>query len=150
MYTVYTLRFPDGTRFVGLTSRGWDSATGYKGRNLMSANPRLYDKIASSGGWDHVQWNVLGENYTKEEAYKLRKEYMLDFKAKGIWFMARRKVIPSKDIPTFIGSLFTEVEKWFREKVRERDLPQELVDMVDDLMMETTQEVYDKYYRGEV
>lgn len=150
MYTVYTLRFPDGTRFVGLTNKSWERSSIYRAKTLKSANPPLYEKVVSSGGWDHVQWNVLGENFTKEEAYKLRKEYMLDFKAKGVWFMARRKAIPSKDIPTFVGNLFMEVEKCFREKMRERGLPQEFVNVVDDLMMETTQEVYDKYYRGEV
>ena len=150
MYTVYTLRFPDGTRFVGLTSRGWDSATGYKGRNLMSANPRLYDKIVSSGGWDHVQWNVLGENYTKEEAYQLRKEYVDRFKQEGVWFEIRRRAIPSRVIPEFLGNVFTELEKRLRDRLRTSTLKADDVELVEGMMLETTQELYDKYYRGEV
>lgn len=63
-YVVYCHTFPNGKRYVGITSqqlnRRWQNGEGYKGQMVYNAIQKY--------GWHNIEHRVLYENLTKEEA----------------------------------------------------------------------------------
>lgn len=65
MYCVYEHLFPNGKRYIGITSQDvdkrWQNGHGYDTQFLMSRAIKKY-------GWENIQHNILEDNLTKEDA----------------------------------------------------------------------------------
>lgn len=70
-YKVYMHTCPNGKKYVGITKQDvkdrWQNGKGYK------PNKRFYNAILKYG-WQNIQHEVLFENLTQDEAYKLEIE----------------------------------------------------------------------------
>lgn len=71
IYKVYIHTLPNGKKYVGITKQ--DVAQRWKNGNGYKSNSRFY-KAIQKYGWDNITHEVLFENLTQEEAYKLEIE----------------------------------------------------------------------------
>lgn len=75
-YIVYAHIFPNGKRYVGITSqtteRRWQNGKGYKGQPVYNAICKY--------GWHNVEHRVLYEGLTKEEAEQKEIEIIAEWK----------------------------------------------------------------------
>ena len=142
MYTVYSLKFPDGTRFVGLTNRPFSTVVGWKGRSLKGQNTALHDKVQEFG-WENVQWNVLAENLDKDTAYDIRNAHRSRYMEQGIWFKERKKQVSATDV---LAMYEKELCKRINERIAElfaMDVANSELEYIrDEVVPEVTVEVY--------
>ena len=70
-YCVYKHTSPSGKVYIGVTGMGvkkrWANGKGY-------VNNRLFYRAVQKYGWDNITHEVLFDNLTKEEAYRLEQE----------------------------------------------------------------------------
>lgn len=75
-YIVYCHIFPNGKRYVGITSqsinRRWQNGEGYKGQIVYNAIQKY--------GWHNVEHKILYENLTKIEAENKEKQIISEWK----------------------------------------------------------------------
>lgn len=75
-YVVYCHVFPNGKRYVGITSqstkRRWQNGEGYKGQVVYNSIQKY--------GWHNIEHNILYENLTKLEAEKKEIEIIKEWK----------------------------------------------------------------------
>ena len=75
-YTVYCHLFPNGKRYIGLTSGKpeyrWGNGNGYSGQVLMKRSIEKY-------GWENVEHIILDEGLSKEEAIEKEKFYISQY-----------------------------------------------------------------------
>lgn len=78
MYCVYEHIFPNGKRYIGITSQDvskrWQNGHGYDTQHLMR-------KAINKYGWENIQHNILEDNLTKEEAQFKEIYYITRFQA---------------------------------------------------------------------
>lgn len=73
MYVVYMHTFPNGKRYIGITSQKpeyrWDNGNGYlkKGKRSKFGQP-LIARAIQKYSWEKVKHTILCENLTREEA----------------------------------------------------------------------------------
>lgn len=77
-YTVYEHIFPNGKRYIGITSqvpeKRWRNGSGYK-----TDQPVVYNAIQKYG-WDNVAHNILYTELKFEDAIRVEKELILKYK----------------------------------------------------------------------
>jgi len=139
MYTVYSFKFPDGTRFVGLTNQPFGRLTGVSGRSMKGQNDALHAKVQEVG-WENIQWNVLAENLSKEEAYAMRNKYRTQYMNQGIWFKPRKRRLPATEILSmYEKELYRRIDaRYQKANIDEIDV----LDWLRDEIPEVTVEVY--------
>lgn len=76
-YKLYVHVFPNGKRYVGITSqkvnRRWRNGRGYS-RNIRMTN------AIKKYGWDNIEHRIIRDGLTSEQAEKLEKEYISRWK----------------------------------------------------------------------
>lgn len=86
MYTVYMHTFPNGKRYIGITSQKpeyrWDNGNGYlkKGKRSEFGQP-LIARAIQKYSWEKVKHTILFENLTKGEAEKKEIELIAAYKS---------------------------------------------------------------------
>ena len=72
-FCVYEHLFPNGKRYIGITSKKpttrWENGSGYD----KDHQPVMYNAIQKYG-WDNIQHNILYDNLTEQEAKQKEKE----------------------------------------------------------------------------
>ena len=72
-FCVYEHLFPNGKRYIGITSKNpkarWENGSGYD----KDHQPVMYNAIQKYG-WDNIQHNILYDNLTEQEAKQKEKE----------------------------------------------------------------------------
>lgn len=75
-YTVYVHIFPNGKKYVGITSRNtkyrWRNGNGYKGQPIVWNAIQKY-------GWHNIEHNILYKNLTEEEAINIEIQLIEDW-----------------------------------------------------------------------
>lgn len=95
-YIVYCHIFPNGKRYVGITSQRLNSrfrnnGDGYKGQMVYNAIQKY--------GWHNIEHRVLYENLTKEEAERKEIEIIAEWKTNDINFGYNRASGGGVNIP---------------------------------------------------
>ena len=72
-FCVYEHLFPNGKRYIGITSKKpktrWENGNGYD----KDHQPVIYNAIQKYG-WDNIQHNIIYDNLTEQEAKQKEKE----------------------------------------------------------------------------
>jgi group I intron endonuclease len=82
-YCVYVHTFPNGKKYVGITSKKvnvrWQNGTGYRRSQLVRNAIEKY-------GWENVEHEVILTDLTEEEAYQAEKDTIAKLKTIDIHF----------------------------------------------------------------
>ena len=80
-YVVYCHLFPNGKRYIGITSAKpiyrWNSGNGYSGQVLMCRAINKY-------GWSSIEHIILAEDLSKQEACQLEQFYITKYRTTDI------------------------------------------------------------------
>lgn len=95
-YCVYVHTFPNGKRYVGITSRKpkerWDNGNGYlrRNRNGEYTQPLMANAIVKYG-WQNIHHDIICEGLSKEDAEQMEKDLIALYKAnwKGFGYNLR-------------------------------------------------------------
>lgn len=79
MFTVYMHVFPNGKRYIGITSTTAQRRWGKNG-SCYKSQKHLYSAIAKYG-WDNIEHIVVAENLTKDEACKIEINLVRQYKS---------------------------------------------------------------------
>ena len=104
MYSLYIYEFPDGMKYVGITSKKLEERrdSGYQ------HNKRLMDAIKKCGGWNHFKHYILKFGLTKEEAEELEIKTIKELREQKPGCLYN---ISSGGFNVFIGLKHTDEEK---------------------------------------
>lgn len=73
MYTVYEHLFPNGKRYIGITSQNvekrWQNGNGYATQYFMNLAIQKY-------GWENIEHNILETGLTQKRAKEIEKYYI--------------------------------------------------------------------------
>lgn len=145
-YNVYSFLFPDGTRFVGLASGESMKYWGRKGTGFRTMNPPLYEKIQECG-WESIQWNILLETESKEDAYAIRNQYRKKYKDAGIWFKERssNKNVVEEVLHDFVAEMTAKLDATYAYEWTLGDVTK---DTIKDMLLDCQSDVYHKHVKG--
>ena len=77
-FCVYEHLFPNGKRYIGITSKNpkdrWENGNGYHQKN----QPVMYNAIRKYG-WENIKHNILFDNLTEEEAKEKERELIQEY-----------------------------------------------------------------------
>jgi hypothetical protein len=77
-FCVYEHLFPNGKRYIGITSKNpearWENGNGYH----QKTQPVMYNAIRKYG-WENIKHNILFDNLTEEEAKEKEKELIQEY-----------------------------------------------------------------------
>ena len=76
VWIVYMLKFPDDTKYIGITSKELDKRCGTMGENYK--NMRVYEAIEKFG-WDNAERVILQTGLTEKEARLYEQLYIKEY-----------------------------------------------------------------------
>ncbi len=77
IYSVYVLKFPDNTAYIGITSHSVEIRWGKNGKNYHK-QPHIWEKIQKYG-WDNIEHSVIVKNLTRDQAESEERKLIAKF-----------------------------------------------------------------------
>ena len=84
-YYVYLHTFPDGKRYVGITSmkpeRRWNKGRGYRRRIKGRYTQKAMAYATLKNDWDSIKHEVLASGLTREEAREIESRLIAEYRS---------------------------------------------------------------------